>query len=379
MLSKKKICILTSGHPPFDERIFWKFGQSFNENGFSVSIICSTEQINKTIDEITIKGFDGYSYNKKKKIDSFYDLITKSDPDIIICSEMLPVFAALKFKKKSSNAKIILDITEWFPENVSYKFNGVNRWIKYFQLLLPYFYVLQKVDHLIVGEISKKKRYNLLARSKHKSVVGYYPVLKYFNYKKPDLSKEEIIFGYAGVITFERGINKLLQVSISIADKFPQKKFILLLFGRFTYQSEENEFKLKISTINNLEVEFAEWTEYDKMSLVIERMDICFDLRERNFIYSNSLPIKIFEYMACGKPFIYSDIKPIRDDIDYEKYGFLVNPDDESEIVKTIESYLNSPKLADEHSVNARRLIEANKNWESESKKLIDLVNKLLV
>ena len=100
-------------------------------------------------------------------------------------------------------------------------------------------------------------------------------VLKYFNYKKPDLSKEEIIFGYAGVITFERGINKLLDVSISIADKFPQKKFKLLLFGRFTYQGEEIEFKKKAFTINNLEVEFAEWTDYDKMSSVIERMDIC--------------------------------------------------------------------------------------------------------
>ncbi|MBK7497600.1 MAG: glycosyltransferase [Ignavibacteriales bacterium] len=378
-MNKKRICLVTSGHPPFDERIFWKFGQSLNENGFSVSIICSTEQINKVINGISIVGFDGYSYNKKKKIDSFYDLITDFNPDIIICSEMLPVFAALKFKGKSSNAKIILDVTEWFPENVAYKFNGVKRWIKYFQLLIPYFYVLQKVDHLIIGEVSKKKRYDLLARSKPKSVVGYYPVLKYFNYKKPDLSKEEIIFGYAGVITFERGINKLLQVSISIADKFPQKKFKLLLFGRFTYQSEEVEFKQKLSPIHNVEVVFVDWTDYDKMSTVIEKMDICFDLRERNFIYSNSLPIKIFEYMACGKPFIYSDIKPIRDEIDYEKYGFLVNPDNESEIINAIESYLSNPKLVEEHSINARKLVEENKNWENESKKLIEVINKLLV
>lgn len=82
--------------------------------------------------------------------------------------------------------------------------------------------------------------------------------------------------------------------------------------------------------------------------------------------------------MACGKPFIYSDIKPVRDEIDYEKYGFLVNPDNETEIIKAIESYLNNPGLAEEHSINARKLIEDNKNWEIESKKLIDLVGKLL-
>lgn len=377
-MNKKRICLVTSGHPPFDERIFWKFGASLTEAGFSVSIICSTQEINEVVDGTSVSGFDGSSIPKKKKIENFYNLTNQFKPDLIICSEMLPVFAALKYRKLNPTTKIILDITEWFPENVAFKFTGLKRWLKYFQLLIPYRYVLLKVDHLIVGEVSKKKRYDFLANLKSKTVIGYYPVVKYFNYKKPDLSKKEITFGYAGVITFERGIKNLLIASVSIADKFPQKKFKLLLFGRFTYQNEEAEFKENISAINNLVVEFADWADYDKMSSVIERMDICFDLRIRNFIYSNSLPIKIFEYMACGKPFIYSDIKPIRDEIDYEKYGFLVNPDDETEIVNAIESYLNNQELAVQHSMNARKLIEENKNWESESKKLIELINKIL-
>ncbi len=378
-MNKKRICLVTSGHPPFDERIFWKFGKSLVEAGFSVSIICSTQEVNNVVDGISVTGFDGSSFPKKKKIDSFFRLLMKFNPDLIICSEMLPVFAALKFRKQYPNTKIILDISEWFPENVAFKFTGLKRWIKYFQLLIPYLFILQKVDHLIIGEVSKKKRYDFLASSKPKTIIGYYPILKYFNYKKPDLSKEEIILGYAGVITYERGIINLLIVCKSIAGKYSKKKFKLLLFGKFTYQNEEAEFKKRISTTDNLEVEFVNWTDYDKMSSVIERMDICFDIRMRNFIYSNSLPIKIFEYMACGKPFIYSDLKPIRDEIEYEKYGFLVNPDDETEIVNTVKAYLNNPKLADQHSMNARKLIEENKNWESESNKLIELANKLLL
>lgn len=377
-MNKKRICLITSGHPPFDERIFWKFGKSLTESGFSVAIICSTQEISKVVEGINLTGFDGISLPKKKKIENFYSLINQFNPELIICSELLPVFAALKFRKLNPSTKIVLDITEWFPENVAFKFTGLKRWIKYFQLLLPYFYILQKVDHLIIGETTKKKRYDFLASAKPKTIIGYYPVAKYFNSKKSDLLKEEIVLGYAGVITFERGIKSLLQASISIADNFPKKKFKLLLFGRFTYQQEETEFREIISELKNLMVEFVDWTDYDKMSAVIERMDLCFDLRKRNFIYSNSLPIKIFEYMACGKPFIYSDIKPVRDEIDYEKYGFLVNPDNETEIIKAIESYLNNPGLAEEHSINARKLIEDNKNWEIESKKLIDLVGKLL-
>jgi glycosyltransferase involved in cell wall biosynthesis len=374
----KKICLVTSGHPPFDERIFWKFAKSLSEAGYSVSIICSTQELNKVVDDISIAGIDGFSYPKKKKIDSFFNLIIKFDPDLIICSEILPVFAALKFRKQNPYTKIILDITEWFPENVAFKFNGLYRWIKYLQLLLPYIYVLQNVDHLIIGEDSKKKRYDFLASSIPKTIVGYYPVIKYFNFKLPGLSKDKIILGYAGVITFERGILNLLNACKSIAKKYPKRIFKLFLFGKFTYQKEEASFKKEISTLNNLEVEFANWTDYDKMSSMIEKMDICFDLRKRNFIYKNSLPIKIFEYMACGKPFIFSDIEPIKKEIDYKNCGFLVNPNRINEVIEAIEKYILNPNLAVEHSQNARKIIEEEKNWENESKKLLRLINQMI-
>ncbi len=377
-MSEKRISLVTSGHPPFDERIFWKFGKSLVDAGFSVSILCSTLKINSTVDAINIIGFDGASYPKRKKSEEFYKLINDFSPDIIICSEMLPVIAALRYKKKKPDTKIILDITEWFPENVAFKFSGIKKWIKYLQLFLPYIYLLQKVNHLIIGEISKKKRYDLIAPSIPKTIIGYYPLLKYFNYKEPNLSKDEITLGYAGVITYERGILTLLQTAQTIADKYPDKNFILLLFGKFTYRDEENNFNQQIIETKNLRIRFAEWTDYDKMSFVIERMDICFDLRIRNFIYNNSLPIKIFEYMACGKPFIYSDIKPIKDEMDVSEYGLLVNPENQKEILNAIERYLHSPELALKHSKNNRNLIENNKNWENESKKLISLIKMLL-
>jgi len=377
-LSKKRICLLSSGHSPFDERIFWKFAKSFQENEFSVSIFCSTLQIDKVVDGISIKSFDGSDFSKNKKAREFYSLISKFKPELIMSFEMLPVFPALKFRNRNKSVKVVLDITEWYPDNVALKFTGFKRWLKYFQLFIPYLFILQRVDHLIIGELAKKKRYDLLAPSKSNTIIRYYPVLKYFNYQKPDLSKDEIVLGYAGVITFERGINQLLNAAVKLSYRYPQKKFTLLLFGRFTYKEEENEFKSSIATAKNLKIEFADWIDYDKMSSIIEKLDLCFDLRNRNFIFRNSLPIKIFEYMACGKPFIYSDIKPIKDELEFSKYGSLVNPENEIEIIEAVKKYLNNPQLAIEHSENARDLIEKGKNWESESRKLIELVNKLL-
>ncbi len=133
----------------------------------------------------------------------------------------------LNIRKRNNHIKVLLDITEWYPENVALKLNGLKRWIKYFQLLLPYIFVLNKVDHLIVGEITKVKRYNFLAPLKQKTIIGYYPVLKYFNYKQPDLTKDNIVFGYAGVVTFERGIINLFNALYSLADKISTKNIHL--------------------------------------------------------------------------------------------------------------------------------------------------------
>lgn len=35
---------------------------------------------------------------------------------------MIPAFAAINYRNKNKNAKVILDITEWYPENVAFTF-----------------------------------------------------------------------------------------------------------------------------------------------------------------------------------------------------------------------------------------------------------------
>lgn len=81
--------------------------------------------------------------------------------------------------------------------------------------------------------------------------------------------------------------------------------------------------------------------------------------------------------MACGKPFIFSDIKPIRKEFGDNICGFLVDPSNQNEVISSIEKYIIDKNLLLTHSINARKLIENGRNWEEESKKLINLVNSL--
>ncbi|MCJ7647306.1 MAG: hypothetical protein MUP85_01710 [Candidatus Lokiarchaeota archaeon] len=65
------------------------------------------------------------------------------------------------------------------------------------RLFLPYVLILSKVEQLIVGESGKLKRYKFLAPFNSKTIIGYHPIIKYFNYTQPDLLKENIILGFA--------------------------------------------------------------------------------------------------------------------------------------------------------------------------------------
>lgn len=375
----KKVALVTTGHPPFDERIFWKFARSISSNGFETAIFCSTENIYAKRENILILGFKDDSLRRKEKLSKLYELLREFNPDLIICSEVSAVIPAHKYKKSDNNkCKIVLDITEWYPENVALKKKGISKFLTYFLLFLSNILLLNYCDHLIIGEKKKLKRYNLIAPFKSKTIIGYYPVLQFFKFYPPKRNIKEFTLCYAGLLNFDRGILTLLYTAVKLAEKYKNLVIRLKIIGKFQYSSEETEFHNISKNFTNITIERIGWTEYDKISENLKDAHLCLDLRKRNFIYRNSLPIKIFEYMACGKPFIYSDVKPITEELKAGNFGTLVNPDNQEEVIRAIEKYLNDPELLLQHSQNCRNEIENKKNWETESEKLLALIKSLI-
>lgn len=376
MSERKRIAIITSSHSPYDERIFWKFGKTLCKC-FDICIISSQEDADTYNETIRIIGFAGIQ-KPVTKIKRFYSHLSDFKPDIIFCAQPLTILAARRFKKKNKTAKIVYDVTEWYPENIASKLRGLKKVYKYFIMFLMNIYTSNLCDWIVLGEFKKLRRYILIAPFRNKTIIGYYPVLQYFNYSPPSINDNTITLCYAGVITFERGIIKLFEAAKELANKKSNLEVSLLIVGKFSYINEEKEFKSLIANENKVKVLFRNWTDYNRISETIKDADICFDLRKLTFIYKNSLPIKIFEYMACGKPFIYSDISQIRRELGDIKCGFLVDPNNIDTIVNKIINYLDDSSLLRSHSLEGRKIIENGKNWETESSKLLNLVDNLL-
>lgn len=91
-----------------------------------------------------------------------------------------------------------------------------------------------------------------------------------------------------------------------------------------------------------------------------------------------SMPNKLFEYMAAGLPVIASDFPIWRGIVERAQCGLLVDPTDVAAIAHAIDYLLSHPAEAETMGHRGREAVVAHYNWEQESEKLLALYADLL-
>lgn len=86
-------------------------------------------------------------------------------------------------------------------------------------------------------------------------------------------------------------------------------------------------------------------------------------------------PTKLFEYMACSKPIIASDLDQIGEILTHEKTALLCTPGDVSDLVHRMMQLLDTPSLQQTLGVNARKLVELNYSWDVHVSKILSVIS----
>jgi len=373
----RTVAFLTSTHSPFDDRIFYHQAQALAKR-FRVVIISGTETISETVEQISILGDNSYDSDKKKKIEFFKQSLAQFNPEMIICSEPLPIIAALRYKKSVPlKVKIIYDVTEWYPSKKNLEgltvFQGILTFIK---LLFVNLYASSRCDGFIFGEHYKSLPYRFLFGYKKWETISYYPDLKYINYQESKLNPEKICLGYTGKISIEKGIVNFFAVATALKRKRPETKVKLKIIGWCLNPTEKNSFERLCREAENVEIEILDKQDFETFSEQLHDVDILFDLRKLDLENNHCLAIKVFYYAACGKPVVYSAIKAIKRDIDVNKFGYFVNPTDSEFISNRIINYIENPDLYRQHSKVARKLAEEKYNWGIIEPRFVDFISK---
>lgn len=363
---KMKTTFLTSAHSPFDERIFHHQAKALVAQGDEVEIMSSTGELNKMVDGVRLNCFNGDEHSKRQKINFFLERLKQGNPDVVICSEPIPLVAAHQYKEKfSSKAKIVYDITEWYPSKKNLAgFPFPVKWIQFVKLLLFNFWVSFYADAFLFGEHYKSKPYRFLYPRKPFAFLGYYPDLKYIPYKEPSLQKDKLRFSYSGKISLEKGFGNFVEVLRILSDRNRRLKIDLKIIGWFDEKDESHCRQLLGNLSHNIDVKYYERQEFSDFLELISDTDFFLDLRRDDFENQRCLPIKLFYFAALGRPVIYSKLKAIRKEVEIDRFGFLIKPTETGVIARLIETCVYHPELYSYFCKNARLLAETNYNWQ---------------
>ena len=374
-----KVSLISSSHSTFDDRIYYHMATSLLNHGYKTQIINSfrkTNEINKS--DIYIDNFDGSSISKSEKISIFVEKLIHFEPSIIICSEPLTVYAASKYNKTKS-AKIIYDITEFYPSKKNLRNHNLSiRWFYFFNYLLFYLYALKLSDAFIFGEFYKSIIPKFLFPKKPFENISYFPKENLFptnNIAKP--IEHELKLCYSGPISIEKGFINFFKVIEKINKLKPSLKINIKIIGFFEKKDQKLcELKIEILKANNT-IEFYQFQPLFNYIELIKNTDIFMDLRRADFENTHCLPIKLFYYIALERPVIFSNLKSIKKEVEINQFGYSLDPKNTKVISEKIISYIENKNLYLRHCIAAKNLFLGKYNWENIENNFIGFINNL--
>lgn len=370
------IAFLNTGHLSKDERVYFHQAKSLSNVGYKVHIISTKEEYCEINSNISINSFNGDGLTQKGRIKKMVEYLSIISPDVIICDSPLSVLASNLYKKKST-VKIVYDVTEWYPSKKNLRnYNFLSIILKFFTLNFLNLLAGIKTDSFLFGEYYKSIPFRILFSWKEYIYLTYYPDLKYIKYYPIEKITSKINCLYSGLITNDKGIDSFIH-SIDIASRQLQKiQFNLHVIGIFPSEKDHENFKFMCSKLNkNVHVDQEGLLPFSDFCKVIGNTHLFFDLRQIDLENNYCLPIKLFYYLACGRPVIYSNLKSIRKEIKNFNFGYLCQPNDHHSISNHIIEYIDHPEIYFEHANNALNISRSKYNWSTIDKKFISFIS----
>jgi len=363
-----KVCHISTAHQRNDVRIFQKQLKSLHQAGYECVFIVADGKGNENSDGISIIDIGNYRSKRLKRIfiaakkAKKAAITTNAQVFHIHDPELLRVFSPLIRKNKI----VIYDAHEDLPRQILSKY-----WIPAF-LRIFFSRFTEKSENKNARKINAVVAATPFIRNRFIKInsntidINNYPDLSTFPENTKQNSQNALC--YIGGISKERGIFQLLD-ALNIANAK------LLLAGNFIPETIGDEIKSHTGwehVVFHGYVSKTETTEIFKNSIagLVTLHPI--------INYLDSLPVKMFEYMAAGLPVIASDFPLWKQIIGEHQCGITVNPLSPDEIAKAINCILSNPAEAKKMGENGKKAVVEKFNWKNEEFKLIELYKKLL-
>jgi glycosyltransferase involved in cell wall biosynthesis len=280
--------------------------------------------------------------------------------------ELLPWAVLLRL----SGIKVVYDVHEDVPRQVS-RNPRLPQWAR--SLMPPLVSLAEWIGgRLISGVVAASPVIADRFPSQSTALVRNFPLLDELH--APDatpMAARPPEFTYVGTISEDRNIYRMIEAVAQLPDKAAR----LRLAGAFSIQETQRRAEAMPEWKS---VRFEGWTSREGVAAVLADGRAGLVLLKPVPHEMETLPIKLFEYMAAGLPVISSDFPIWRDIVDGAKCGLLVDPTDTDAIVKAMQWILDNPEAAQEMGARGRLAVVERFNWNLEAATLIDFYRRCL-
>jgi glycosyltransferase involved in cell wall biosynthesis len=180
-------------------------------------------------------------------------------------------------------------------------------------------------------------------------------------------NKEVITFFYHGTITETRGIGLLYDAFKILLGKSNKNNIRLLIVGEGSYLNELRERTKNDGLLDKVVI--TGYVQYNEILNYIVQADICVCPLPNRVEWNVSSPIKIFEYMAVGKPIVCTDIPAHRNVLDGQPFAIFTGDTTES-IAEGMSRAVDSLDELLSYEQQEKEFVEKNYTWEKQAKVL---------
>lgn len=189
--------------------------------------------------------------------------------------------------------------------------------------------------------------------------------------------KDKKVVVYVGAMSAWHGAEDLIEIANKLDEDV---RFLMVGKGLNILEGESKEESISSRFI------FTGFVEYEDVPKYISAADVAvapynpkgFRYMEKYGFYFS--PIKIFEYMACRKPVVASDVDIIRDIINENRCGLLAKPGDAEDFAEKIRMLMKDRVLREKFGDNGRNAVIEKYTWEKVADKIYECMeakNKL--
>jgi len=366
-----KVVHLTSVHPPFDSRVFYKECRTLAEAGYEVVLVASHDQ-DEMVEGVRIRAVPksrGRVERITRTVKQVYRAALAEDAKVYHFHdpELIPVGFLLKQRGK----KIVYDVHEDVPKDVLSKYYLPRPFRRSIAMLAAAVETLGATifDAVVTAIPAIARRFP----PRKTVVIQNFPMIdELFDAEAYPYVERPPHVAYVGGIAEIRGAREMVRAMSFLPTSLDAQ---LVMAGSFS----PPELEKQLGHVPGWErTQYIGWLTRNEVAHLLGRVRgglVLFHPEANNV---EAQPTKLFEYMSAGIPVVASDFPLWREIVDGAGCGLLVNPLSPQAIADAVRWLLEHPGEAEAMGRRGRDAVLSRYNWGLEKTKMLQLYDDLL-